>query len=189
VVIRFTAGSPPASELSPDYDRYYAWLTSEYIANGLADLARTGAFALAVSERLANAGHTVPAGAIQGAIASDNAQSVLTVYVTWSGPADQAVAIAEALSAELLESGPEYYPQMPADVQLARQSDPIVAIAIPPSLQAQLLQPAIRLLIAAAVGAGLMALAHAFDPRLHGSEDLSPLGIDVVGTLPRAPRG
>jgi len=48
VVMRFAAGTRPAS-LSEDYDRYYPWLTSEYVANGLADVAETGAFAQAVA--------------------------------------------------------------------------------------------------------------------------------------------
>ncbi|MBN1248011.1 MAG: hypothetical protein JXC32_10165, partial [Anaerolineae bacterium] len=32
VILRFTAGGTPAAALSPDYDRYYAWLSSEYVA-------------------------------------------------------------------------------------------------------------------------------------------------------------
>ena len=55
VVMRFAAGTEPAG-LSGDYDRYYPWLTSEYIANGLADVAETGVFAHAVASRLAEAG-------------------------------------------------------------------------------------------------------------------------------------
>ena len=55
VVIRFSAGTEPAG-LSVDYDRYYPWLTSEYIANGLADVAETGVFAQAVAARLGEAG-------------------------------------------------------------------------------------------------------------------------------------
>jgi capsular polysaccharide biosynthesis protein len=51
VTMRFAAGTKPEG-LSEDYDRYYPWLTSEYVANGLADAARTGAFAEAVAARL-----------------------------------------------------------------------------------------------------------------------------------------
>ena len=48
VVLRCAAGTTCAG-LSVDYDRYYPWLTSEYIANGLADVAETGVFAQAVA--------------------------------------------------------------------------------------------------------------------------------------------
>ncbi|HEC35307.1 MAG TPA: hypothetical protein ENI39_02090, partial [Anaerolineae bacterium] len=67
VVMRFAAGTIPAG-LSLDYDRYYHWLTSEYVANGLADVAETGAFAQAVAARLAAEGLRVDPAAVQGAI-------------------------------------------------------------------------------------------------------------------------
>lgn len=84
VVMRFAAGTVPAG-LSVDYDRYYSWLTSEYIANGLADIARTRAFAEAVAARLKEQGISADPAAIQGAIVTDNAQSILVVYLTWAG--------------------------------------------------------------------------------------------------------
>jgi hypothetical protein len=111
VVMRFAAGTVPAG-LSVDYDRYYSWLTSEYIANGLADVARTRAFAEAVAARLAGGGLSADPAAIQGAIVTDNAQSILVVYLTWPDPA-QAVAVAQAIAAELTENGPSYFPQIP----------------------------------------------------------------------------
>ena len=45
VTMRFATGGEPAGALSNDYDRYYAWLSSEYIANGLADIAASDTFA------------------------------------------------------------------------------------------------------------------------------------------------
>ena len=55
VVMSFTAGETPAG-LSVDYGRYYIWLSSEYVANGLADVARTEKFAEAVAERVVSQG-------------------------------------------------------------------------------------------------------------------------------------
>ncbi|MGC9522190.1 MAG: hypothetical protein ACP5HG_09985, partial [Anaerolineae bacterium] len=111
VVLRFTAGGEPADRLSPDYDRYYAWLASEYVANGLADLAVTSRFAADVAERLSRDGLEVAPQAIQASIRTDNAQSVMVLYVTWPTAAE-AVAIAQAVGDELLEKSPNYYPQM-----------------------------------------------------------------------------
>jgi len=184
VILRFTAGSEPSPELSPDHDRYYAWLASEYIANGLADLATTSGFSQAVSERLADQQIAVPPQAIQGALITDNAQSVLVVYLTWPDP-QQAVAIAEAVGAELLENGPGYYPQMDNVGSVARLADIPVAIPLPPSLRAQLLGPAIRLAIAAAAGIGLICLTHYLDPRLREVGDLKAAGLRVLGSIPR----
>ncbi len=185
VILRFTTGSEPSPELSPDHDRYYAWLASEYIANGLADLAATSGFSQAVAERLADRQITVSPQAIQGALITDNAQSVLVVYFTWPDP-QQAVAIAEAVGTELLESGPGYYPQMDDVGSVARLADIPVAIPLPPSLRAQILGPAIRLVIASATGIGLICLAHYLDPRVREADDLQAAGFRVLGSIPRA---
>jgi len=184
VILRFTTGSEPSPELSPDHDRYYAWLASEYIANGLADLATTSGFSQAVAERLAGRQITVSPQAIQGALVTDNAQSVLVVYFTWPDP-QQAVAIAEAVGTELLESGPGYYPQMDDVGSVARLADIPVAIPLPPSLRAQILGPAIRLVIAFAAGIGLICLAHYLDPRVREADDLQAAGFRVLGSIPR----
>ena len=56
VVLRFTAGTQPYG-LSEDFDRYYPWVASEYIAKNMAEVAATGAFADAVAARLAVSGY------------------------------------------------------------------------------------------------------------------------------------
>ena len=185
VVLRFTAGTQPADELSPDHDRYYAWLASEYVANGLADMAMTSAFSHAVADRLSEQGVDVAAHAIQGAIVTDNAQSVMVVYLTWPD-ATQAVQVAEAVGAELLASGPAFYPQMDGAGAVARLADRPVAVPLPASLRDQLLQPVIRLAIAAVFGAGLMLAAYVLDPKVRDAADLEPAGLRVVGTIPKS---
>jgi capsular polysaccharide biosynthesis protein len=187
VVLRFTTGSEPVAARSPDYDRYYAWLASEYIANGLADLAVTSRFSERVAAVLADQGLNVPSNALQGAIVTDNAQSVLVVYLTWPDP-HQAVTIAATIGQELLDAGPIYYPQMADPGSVARMADTPVAVPLPASLRAQLLAPLLRLAIAAAAGGGLVLLAHYIDPWVRGQEDLSALGLDVLGTIPRRTR-
>ncbi len=66
--------------------RYYNWLTSEYIVNGLTDWVKGGEFALAVSEQLAEQGYEIPAHEIQGGLAADNARSMLTLSLTHGDP-------------------------------------------------------------------------------------------------------
>ncbi|MGC9349693.1 MAG: YveK family protein [Anaerolineae bacterium] len=188
IVMRFTTGSLPAATLSPDYDRYYAWLTSEYIANGLADLAMTGEFAEAVAHRLAEEGITAEPGAIQGAVVTDNAQSVLVVYLTWPHEAEM-IAIANAIVEELTVNGPGYYPQMTGVGVVAQPVDPPAPIALQPSLRARLLGPGVRLLLAAAVGVGLMLLAHYLDPWVREPSEVEAMDVPVVGFVPRERRG
>lgn len=183
VVMRFSAGTEPAG-LSLDYDRYYPWLTSEYIANGLADVAETGAFAQGVVSRLPAAGPEVSPAAIQGAIVTDNAQSILVVYLTWVDP-EEIVVVADAVIEELTENSGAYYPQL-ADLQPAvRLLDEPVPTPMPPSLRAQLAGPAVRASLALFVGVGLAFLWHYLDPTLHEEEALEELGLQVIGRIPR----
>ena len=187
VTMRFVAGGQPASALSSDYDRYYAWLSSEYIANALADLAVTERFARTVADRLSDAGLSVPPAAIQAATATDNAQSVMMVYVTWPNPAETAI-IAETIGSTLLESGPSYYPQMDGIGQVARLADAPAVVELPPSLRARLLGPALRVLIAAGLGLGLVLLANFIDPRIRSCADVEASDLTLLGTIPRLRR-
>ncbi len=182
VVMRFTTGGEPAG-LSTDYDRYYAWLASEYIANGLADIANTGAFAEAVARRAADRGAEIDPNALRGAVVSDNEQSILVIYLTWPDPA-QIVAVAEALSAELTQNGAAYYPQMRDIGLFAQQMDPPAPAALPPSLRAQLLGPGMRLLFAAAVGLGLIFLVHYLDPMVRERAEVEALALPVLVSIP-----
>lgn len=184
VVLRFTVGGAPAQTLSADYDRYHAWLASEYVSNSLADLAVTGAFAQAVSDRLAADGMNIPSGAIQSAIVTDNTRSMVILYLTWPD-ADQARSVASAVGETLIALGPTYYPQMGGIGPIAQLADPPTPTPLAPSLRVQLLGPAIRVLIAAAVGIGLIYVASIIDLAVRQTDDLAGYGIAVVGTVPR----
>jgi capsular polysaccharide biosynthesis protein len=186
VVMRFAAGTAPPG-LSVDYDRYYAWLTSEYIANGLADVARTRAFANAVAARLAAKGVSADPAAIQGAIVTDNAQSIAVVYLTWPDPSG-AVEVARAVATELTENGAAYFPQIPWPQEAgpaARLLDEPVPMPLPPSLRAQLVGPAVRLALALGVGVGLALLWHYLDPTVREEAELEALGLRVLARIPR----
>lgn len=182
VVMRFTTGGEPAG-LSTDYDRYYAWLASEYIANGLADIANTGAFAEAAARRAADRGVAVDPHALRGAVVSDNEQSILVIYLTWPDP-EQIIALAEALSAELTQNGAAYYPQMRDIGIFAQQMDPPAPAAMPTSLRAQLLGPGMRLLFAGAVGLGLIFIAHYLDPMVRERAEVEALDLPVLVSIP-----
>jgi capsular polysaccharide biosynthesis protein len=180
--MRYATGTEPAG-LSVDYDRYYPWLTSEYIANGLADVAETGALAQAVAARLAEEGLSVDAGAIQGAIVTDNAQSILVVYLTWP-TADQAPVVAEAVTAELTENSSAYFPQLEDLEPAVRLLDDPVPVPLPPGLRAQLLGPAVRVGLALAVGIALALVWHYLDPTVREAEELEAMGLPVMGRIP-----
>ena len=187
--MNFAAGLP--REVKADdytYDGHYAWTASEYVANGLADVARRERFAAAVSTRLAAEGLSIPAGAIQGAIASDNAQSLFVIYITWGDP-DTLLAIADAVTLELTTNAGAYFPQL-ADMPTppARRVDAPVPVAVPPSLRSQLTGPAVRVALGLAFGLALVFLLHYLDPTVHGRDELEALGFKVLGEIPHRSR-
>jgi len=180
VVMRFSAGTKPAG-LSEDYDRYYPWLASEYVANGLSDVARTGAFAEAVAERVGDPGL---AGAIQGSIVTDSAQSVMVVYLTWPDAA-QIVDVAEAVSAELTQNGAAYFPQLTGVEPAVRRLDTPSPVALTPGLRTQLMGPAVKIGLAAGAGVALTLLWHYLDPTIREAKELEDMGLAVLAEIPK----
>jgi len=183
VVMRFAAGTKPAG-LSEDYDRYYPWLTSEYVANGLADVAETGVFAQVIASRLAEAGLEVAPAAIQGAIVTDNAQSILVVYLTWPD-AEQIVAVADAITAALTGNSVAYFPQLEGIEPAVRPLDAPAPVPLPPGLRTQLMGPAVKTGLALVVGVALALLWHYLDPTVREAAELEALGLDVLAEIPR----
>ncbi len=183
VVMRFAAGTKPAG-LSEDYDRYYPWLASEYIANGLADVAETGVFAQAVASRLAEAGIEVAPGAIQPAIVTDNAQSILVIYITWPD-GTQIVAVADAITAELTGNGVAYFPQLEDVEPAVRPLDTPTPVPLPLGLRTQLMGPVIKIGLALVIGVALALLWHYLDPTVREAAELEALGLGVLAEIPR----
>lgn len=184
VTMRFSTGLLPDRPSDVyTYDHYYEWLASEYLTNGLKDVVRTGVFAEAVSARMMAAGQPIPAGQIQGAIASDHAQSIFVVYVTWPDAA-QAVELAGAVAAELSENSAAYWPQLAeiagSPVRLLDRPAPAPVAA---SLRDQL-DPIVRLAVALASGVALTFVAHFFDPTVRDPRDLERAGLRVIGRIP-----
>lgn len=183
VVMRFAAGTKPAG-LSEDYDRYYPWLASEYIANGLADVAETGVFAQAVASRLAEAGIEIAPGAIQPAIVTDNAQSILVIYITWPD-GTQIVAVADAITAELTGNGVAYFPQLESVEPAVRPLDTPTPVPLPLGLRTQLMGPVIKIGLALVIGVALALLWHYLDPTVREAAELEALGLGVLAEIPR----
>lgn len=179
VVMRFAAGLPP--ETAPEaykYDRYYAWLASEYVANGFGDVVRTGAFAEAVARR---AGAT--AAQVQGGISADHKQSITVVYLNWPD-AEGARRVAEAITQELTQNAAAYFPQLAgANVPPMTRLDAPAPVAVAPPLRSRFDLP-IRLLLALAAGLALAFLAHVSDPFVRERRQIESMGVRVIGAIP-----
>jgi len=182
--LRFTAGQPETPAASPNYDpNYYRWLTSEYIVSGLKDWARTGAFAEAVRAELAQQGLAIPAGAINGAIATDNARSLLIIYLSW-GDAEQLPRLAEAVSKVLQEQNAAAFPQLGGQAAVVVPLDKPGIAPVPPSLRARFDLP-LKVGLGLAVGIALALAAHYLDPFVREKDELERIGLKVIAEIPR----
>src|SRR5512136_2420270 len=106
--LRFSVGYAPEQQTTSLYDRRYpAWLTSEYIAGGLSDWAKTGDFAQAVANE---AGNNISAGEVAGSLVSDHLRSIVVLYLN-VGDADKLTTISNATIKVLQQRNNIVFPQ------------------------------------------------------------------------------
>jgi capsular polysaccharide biosynthesis protein len=181
--MRFNVGIQP--ERIPGtytYDRYYTMLTSEYLVDDLGEVVRSHVFAQAVSDRLADQGITVPAGAIGSSTQPGKLHRILTVTVNWGNQAELQ-AIAEAIVTTMTESGASFFGQFSADEADIRLIDPPTIGVVGRPAREQLDLP-LRVLLALAAGIGLVFLLHYLDNSVREKSELEQLGMAVLGEIP-----
>lgn len=189
--MRFLVGVQPEA-VPPDvygYDRYYTWLTAEYLADDLAQVVGGSAFAARVSERLAREGIQVPAGAIQGSTQTGKMHRLLTVTVTWPHPQELSL-IAQAVAETVEEDTALFFPQTFAYGAQAVLVDGPHVNPVVPGFRDRLEGP-VRLALALLVGLGLVFLWHYLDDRIWDREDLRELQLPLLAEVPspRSPKG
>jgi capsular polysaccharide biosynthesis protein len=184
--MRFILGLEPELKTGDyySYDKYYTWLTAEYLVDDVSEWVRSGAFAQAVSNRLAAAGIVVPAGAISGATQAGRLHRILTVSITWGDArqlADIANAIAEALPTEIARD----MAQVGSSGVRAILIDPPVISMVGASLKEKMDLP-IRLFLALAAGIALAFLLDYLDTSVRSSQEVEANGILVLAEIPPA---
>ena len=183
VGVRFLVSQPPSEGADPaDEQRYYNWLASEYIVNGLTDWVKGGTFATAVSQELAAQGLDVPAGAIQGGLAADNARSMLIVSLTYGD--GEVLAAMMAAVAKVLQEQNSVLPQLDGETAVLVQLDQPIVNQIPAGIRSQLDLP-LRILLALGAGVGLALLIEYLDPTIRERDEIEKLGLPIVGEIPK----
>jgi capsular polysaccharide biosynthesis protein len=182
--IRFIASQEPSS-LADDSDeeRLANWKSSEYAVNTLADWVKSGQFADLVSQNLAGNGIAVPAGDIQGGVASDSTRSMMTLSINYHD-SQTLNHIMNAAATVLIEENHQGLPQLGGESADLVQLDQPVVNAIPPGLSSQLDLP-FRFVLAIVAGFGLAFLVEYLDPTIRDRFDLDKLGMSVVGEIPK----
>ena len=185
--MRLLVGVLPAADQDVTaYDpRYYAWLTSEYLVDDFTEVVRSQLFAQQVSARLADQAIQVPPGVIQGSAATGKQHRIITLSFTWGDPA-QLEQIAQAAVAELTENTSFYFQQLGTDGAGVTLIDGPNVGGIGPGVRDQVELP-LRMLLGFLVGVGIVFLLHYMDNSIRGEEELTALGLPVIGRIPDAP--
>ncbi len=188
--MRFSVGLVPEARngVAYTYDRYYTWLTAEYLVDDLSEIVKSREVAQAVAQEAAAQGLSVQIapGAIQSATGAGKLHRILTVSLSWPNPAELE-KLANALATVLSEGKASYF------IQARNEGMPIVMHLIDPpsiapmglSLRSRMDLP-IRVSLALLAGMALAFFLEYLDDSVHGPADLRALGLDVLGTIPRA---
>ncbi|MFC1960917.1 hypothetical protein ACFLYO_09420 [Chloroflexota bacterium] len=182
--VHLTAAQPPTGdELSYEDQSFVPWTASEYLVNGLTDWVRTHTFKEEVSAKLAADGVVIPANALYGSFAADNARSVIVLVASWHD-AEQLTAIVEAAIAVLQDYNQDYFPQLAAEPATVTALDTVVVYATAPSMMNRL-KPLVKVALALLVGLGLAALFEYLDDSIYNRRDVELADLAVLGEIPR----
>lgn len=188
--MRFTVGVKPQEIADQyNYDSYYAYLASEYLADDMTAIVRSQAFASDVNEHLAEMERSVriPPGSIEGVAIAEKQHRILRLNITW-GNADELADIAQAVVRTMETDSPKYLTQLGTSGALIQVIDePSPPAANAPSLSQRLNVP-VRLLLALAVGVALTFLFDYLDDNVRGKAELEAMGIPVLTEIPRKSR-
>jgi len=188
VGVRFLVAPPDIDEddtpnlIAGEENRYYQWLTSEYVVNGLADWVNSVRFAERISAKLAEEGIVVDPLVLFGGINADAIRSRLTLTINYGDREQLEAIMGTAIEIIETENGagiPHLEDGETAEVLLLDQ--PIIN-EIAPSITGQLDLP-VRIIVAIFVGALVGMLVEYFDPYVRTTAELKEAGLDVWGEL------
>jgi len=181
--MRFVVGIQPEPESGYSYDRYYTWLTAEYLLDDMAEVVKSQAFARDVATL---AGLDVPTGAIQGATSAGKLHRILSVSVTWHNQ-EELARIADGVVRNLVERGDTYFAQLSTDQALVSVIDPPTIFQPGLSLRQRLDLP-LRLVLALMAGIFGAFLWNYLDDTLREPSELEQLGVPILAEIPNSAR-
>jgi succinoglycan biosynthesis transport protein ExoP len=162
------------------YRDYYAWLSSEYLADDLSEIIKSDAFATDVKQAL---NQNVESGAIRQVIRTKKTHRILEVTVQASTE-EQTARLATAIDQVIQTQGKKYLAQLASpNNQIARIDEPAVHPATTTSSVA--LDIGLRGLVGLLAGLLLAAAAEYLDSRLTSAREVErSLGLRVLGEIP-----
>ncbi|HLY28052.1 MAG TPA: hypothetical protein VKQ72_17025 [Aggregatilineales bacterium] len=185
VTIRFTASQVPSADSAKTFQdqSYIPWLASEYAVNNLATWMRTQSFAQEISDELAKQNLTLDPKAIQGAIATDSARSIMSLSISWPDP-DEIQAIGKAAIDVLQNRSAAYFPQFAAQKVVITPQDSVTPAPVSASITTRL-SPLLRVGVGLLVGLALAFLAEYLDPTIRSRQEIEALNLPIIAEIPR----
>ncbi len=163
------------------YDKYYTWLTSEYLVDDFGEIIKSDAFAKDVSARL---GQTIPAEAIKRDTKTTKTHRILTVDVT-TGSAAQSGAVAGAMRDVMQTQAGKYFAELAGDGAVLQMID---GPNVEPEMGAarRAIEIALRTAVGLLAAVALAFLLHYLDPSVRTPEEAERiLGLPILGEIPR----
>lgn len=157
---------------------------AEFLVDDFSQFVTKDAFVNLISQRLADQGIQVPAGAISASESSETRHRMVTLWVTWPD-AEQAGAIARA-AGDVAQVGIDRYFARSGVVSVL--GEPRVEPVAPP-LREQLDLP-LRVILGVVAGLGLAFLLDYLDDTVRTAEEAEALlGAPVMGEIPARKKG
>jgi hypothetical protein len=186
VTQRFLAGLPPERpEADYDFARHYNWLSSEYTAQSFTSVVQGTEFASAVAARARQAGGMATREQVAAALQVNPPDSFkLVVRAQWQDAAG-ALALAEAVNAELTQNGNSYWPQLAGNtLPPVQRLDAPVVVPVTIVAPTNALELPLRVMVAALAGLALAVVSSVFDPFLRGGSGGTTLGLPILAIIP-----
>jgi len=172
---------PPGSRDYYSYDRYYTWLTSEYLVDDLGEVIKSDAFLKEVGQRLG--GMTIGKEAVNRNLSIKKTHRILAIDVTTDNP-HTSYLIANAIKATLDEHAKEYFAQLDSDqAQIAVLDDPAAQRDM--GGLRRLIEIGLRTTVGFLAAVALAFLLHYLDPTVRSRQEAEQiLGLPVLAELP-----
>ncbi|MGE5619286.1 MAG: YveK family protein [Sphingomonadaceae bacterium] len=181
VSIKPEPAPPPGQKDYYTYDRYYTWLTAEYLVDDLGEVIRSDAFLKEVSQRLG--GMSVGKEAIRRDLSVKKTHRILTIVVTTQNPHTSFV-VANAIKETLDERAHDFFAQLDSENAVIQMLDDPVAEAEMGTMR-KLIEIGLRTIVAFLAAIGLAFLLHYLDPTVRDSQEAERLlGLPVLAELP-----
>lgn len=181
--LRLTIGVQPEDrrENIYQYDRYYAFLASEYLADDFGEVVKSQAFLQDVQQELGD--YSLPLGSIFGDRGTKKTHRLLTLTITARGE-DETRRIADAVVRVMETKGNQYLAQLGTDRAVVRVVDPPQVFPAARGSRA-LVDLGLRTGLGLLAGLALVLLLEYLDSTVRDRHEVEgALGIAVLGEIP-----